>query len=230
MRDAGRDHQTASVLLNSLSETDRRDLFAQAHGATFPPGRMIFSRADPGDTLLLIEEGRIEISITSLSGRKSVLNHMGPGEALGEIALLDGGLRSADAIAATQVRGLILHRRDVMAFLKDRPHALFALVAELCGKVRNASEMFATQAQTEAPSRLARSLIRLAERWGEDTRKGSLLPSERFSQSDLGDYSGISRENVNRRLRAWAADGIIDMTPQGILLRDSDALRLIAEL
>ncbi|WP_347313421.1 Crp/Fnr family transcriptional regulator [Defluviimonas sp. SAOS-178_SWC] len=221
---------SGSVLLSSLPDGDLGDLLSLAHHASYAAGQMIFSRADLGETLLLIEEGRVEISITALSGRKSVLNHMGPGEALGEIALLDGGPRSADAVATTPVRGLLLYRRDVMGFLRERPQALFALVAELCGKVRNASEMFATQAQTEAPSRLARALIRLAERWGEDTDKGALLPSERFSQSDLGDFSGISRENVNRRLRAWAGDGIIEMTPQGIYIRDRDALREIAGL
>lgn len=222
------DQPSRSVLLTSLTDTDRSDLLALAHRASFHSGQMIFSRTDPGDTLLLIEEGVIEISITSLSGRKSVLNHMGPGEALGEIALLDGGLRSADAVATAPVRGLLLYRRDVMAFLRDRPHALFALVAELCGKVRNASEMFATQAQTEAPSRLARSLIRLGDRWGTEGAGGVLLPSTRFSQSDLGEYSGLSRENVNRRLRAWAGEGIVEITPEGILLRDAGALRDIA--
>ena len=219
-----------SLLLSSLCDADRQALLSQAHSTSFDSGQMIFSCADPGDTLLLIETGRVEISITSLSGRKSVLNHMGPGEALGEIALLDGGLRSADAVAATEVRGLVLNRRDVMAFLHDRPGALFALVAELCGKVRNASEMFATQAQTDAPSRLARALIRLAERWGKETPDGTVLPSDRFSQTDLGEYSGISRENVNRRLRAWAKDGLIAMTPEGIVLVDVAALHGIADL
>lgn len=222
--------RSQSVLLTSLGEADRGALLGLAHRVSFDAGQMVFSRADSGDTLLLIEAGWIEISITSLSGRKSVLNHMGPGEVLGEIALLDGGLRSADATATTPVRGRLLHRREVMAFLRERPHALFALVTELCGRVRNASEMFATQAQTEAPSRLARALIRLAERWGQETGCGALLPSDRFSQGDLGDFSGISRENVNRRLHAWAGVGIVEMTPDGILLSDPDALREIAGL
>ncbi|MGB3316080.1 MAG: Crp/Fnr family transcriptional regulator [Albidovulum sp.] len=219
-----------SLLLSSLCDDDRRTLLSHARRVSFQPGQMMFSRSDSGDTLLLIEDGRVEISITSLSGRKSVLNHMGPGEALGEIALLDGGLRSADATAATGVTGLALSRADVMAFLRDRPHALFALVAELCAKVRNASDMFATQAQTEAQSRLARALIRLAERWGEDTPDGPLLPAERFSQTDLGEFSGISRENVNRRLRTWADEGIVGLGPKGITLTDSAALGELADL
>jgi CRP/FNR family transcriptional regulator, cyclic AMP receptor protein len=180
--------------------------------------------------MLLVAEGRIEISITSLSGRKSVLNYMGPGEVLGEIAVLDGGPRSADAVAASDVRGLILHRRDVLAFLQSRPAALFALVTELCAKVRNASEMFATQAQTEAPSRLARALLRLAERWGEQRPGGVLLPSAMFSQTDLGEFSGLARENVNRRLRAWASAGLVQITAEGIVLRDAAALREVADL
>lgn len=230
MGDRAAEFRSESVLLSSLSSEDGAELLSHAHAARFDRGQTIFLRADPGDTMLLVRKGRIEISITSLSGRKSVLNHMGPGGILGEIAVLDGGPRSADAVAATDVSGLVLQRRDVMAFLQTRPEALFALVAELCAKVRNASEMFATQAQTDAPSRLARALVRLTERWGEETPEGAVLSGALFSQSDLGEFSGLARENVNRRLRAWAEDGLIVLRPDGILLCDADALRRIAEL
>jgi CRP/FNR family transcriptional regulator, cyclic AMP receptor protein len=230
MGEQATDFRSQSVLLSSLSAEDGTALLSRAHWVSFDRGQTIFGCDEPGDTMLLVAEGRIEISITSLSGRKSVLNYMGPGEVLGEIAVLDGGPRSADAVAASDVRGLVLHRRDVLAFLQSRPAALFALVTELCAKVRNASEMFATQAQTEAPSRLARALLRLAERWGEQRPGGVLLPSAMFSQTDLGEFSGLARENVNRRLRAWASAGLVQITAEGIVLRDAAALREVADL
>lgn len=216
-----------SMLLSSLSEDERNVLLSVANQCRFSAGTTIFSCAEPGETLLLIRSGRVEVSVTSLTGRKSVLNHMGPGEVLGEIALLDGGARSADVVAATDVEALVLHRRDVASFLQDRPRAMMATIAELCGKVRNASDMFATQAETEAPSRLARCLLRLVEKWGTGPEGAQLAE---FSQTDLGEFSGISRENVNRRLKAWEAAGLVELSPQGIILRDLDALAEIGQL
>lgn len=212
---------TNSILLSSLSREDHDALIANARTVRFAAGHLIFAREDPGDALLLLQEGRVEVSVTSLSGRKSVLNHMGPGEVLGEIALLDGGVRSADVVATTDVIGLSLYRRDVVAFLQTKPAVMMGLISELCGKVRNASDMFASQAQTEAPTRLARCLLRLNEKWGSLSG---------FSQSDLGEFSGISRENVNRRLKIWEAQGLLELSADGIILHDADALAEIGQL
>ncbi len=203
---------------------------SKARRVDYAAHETIFLQTDPGDSLLLIQEGRVEISVTSLSGRKSVLNHMGPGEALGEIALLDGQSRSADATAATNVVGMTLSRLDVDLFLKSRPDAMMALIRELCGKVRNASDMFATQAQTDAQARLARCVLKLAEKWGEPQECGRLLLAKSFSQTDLGEFSGISRENVNRRLKQWDSEGIIALLPDGLLLTRPEVLEEIAEI
>lgn len=218
-----------SLLLSALSDDARRSLLTQARRVHYPRGAVIFSRADRGETLLVIESGRVEISLTSRAGRKSVLNHMGPGEVLGEVAMLDRGYRSADATAATEVTGKLLDRSSVMGFLGAHPEATFALIGELCAKVRNASEMFATQAQSEAASRLARALLRLGETWGVALPDGCQRIDPRFSQGDLGELSGITRENVNRRLRLWDAEAIIALTPEGIVLKDREALRVIAD-
>ncbi len=225
-----KDPLAGCMLLAPLDETDRARLMEKARPVHYPPGALIFGRSDPGETLLFIETGRVEISVTSLSGRRSVLNHMGPGEALGEIAMLDGGLRSADASAATDVTGRLLHRGDVLAFLRDRPDAMLGLVQELCAKVRNASEMFSAQSQTDASARLARCLLRLSEKWGEADATGATRIGASFSQSDLGDFAGLSRENVNRRLRQWAEDGMISICDEGLTLLDKDGLAEIAQL
>lgn len=221
---------SSSILLSSLTAECRAELLSMAKRVGYAAHESIFLHSDPGDTLLLIETGRVEISVTSLSGRKSVLNHMGPGEALGEIALLDGKERSADATAATHTEGLLLRRADVNAFLEMRPMVMMALIRELCSKVRNASEMFATQAQTEAPARLARCLLKLAQKWGEPQTSGDVLLPKSFSQTDLGEFSGISRENVNRRLKQWDADEIIKIVPDGIILICPDMLEDIADV
>lgn len=218
------------MLLAPLDAQDRSRLMERARPVHYAPGTVIYGRSDPGETLLFIATGRVEISVTSQGGRRSVLNHMGPGETLGEIAMLDGGLRSADAMAATDVTGSLLHRHDVLSFLRDRPDAMFGLVRELCAKVRNASDMFSAQSQTDASVRLARCLLRLAQKWGRPDGAGVVCIGSGFSQSDLGDFAGLSRENVNRRLRQWAEDGLIAIREEGLSLLDESGLSEIARL
>lgn len=133
-------------------------------------------------------------------------------------------------LAATDVTGRLLHRRDVIAFLRDRPDAMLGLVRELCDKVRNASDMFSAQSETDASARLARCLLRLADKWGTACDGGTRRVPHEFSQSDLGEFAGLSRENVNRRLRAWAAEGLIALDPDGTTLLDEEGLTEIAQL
>src|SRR6056297_1238912 len=86
--------QLRGVLVSALGDAEFAELFDEGRRVAFSAGQTIFSAGEPGQSLILIEEGRVEVSITSISGRKSVLAHMGPGEVLGEIAALDGGPRS----------------------------------------------------------------------------------------------------------------------------------------
>lgn len=230
MTDSSNSTESRSILMASLSGSDQAALIAIGHKISYKRGEMVFSCAEPGNTLLLIQEGRAEISITAQSGRKAVLNHMGAGEVLGEIALLDGGLRSADVTASTKITGLLFHRHDVMAFLRTRPEAMLALIGELCAKIRNASEMFEVQSQIEAPARLARCLLRLGAKWGAEQPDGLLLLSERFSQSDLGDFAGLTRESVNRHLKKWEENGWIDNSKGSIAICDQVALENLAQV
>jgi CRP/FNR family transcriptional regulator, cyclic AMP receptor protein len=231
MRDDGETIQSgSSVLMRALGPQTRLALLALGQRTRFAPGATIYSYGEPGASMLVIESGQVEISLTARSGRRSILNVMGPGETLGEIAMLDRHPRSADAIARTEVTGLVLHRPDVLGLLSRDPDAMLSLMAELCAKVRNASEMFAAQSNTSAAARLARCILRLGAKWGEPMADGSVRLTTTFSQSELGDFSGLARENVNRHLRSWIEEGIIVIDRDGMTLADPDALRVLAEV
>jgi diguanylate cyclase (GGDEF)-like protein len=123
------------------------DLAALAPGLaqhSLMPGHVLFRRDDPGDGLWLILQGEVRIRVTSAEGAEVVLNHIGPGDTVGEIALLDGGARSAEAVALGPVEALFLARAPTMAVLGRRPAALLRLLETLCARLR------ATSAQVEA--------------------------------------------------------------------------------
>lgn len=219
-----------SVLLSSLDDVERAALLSHGQRRNFRAGESIFLRGDEGASMLIITDGRVEISITAMNGRKSTLNHMGPGEVLGEVALFDQGTRSADATAATKVEALNLSRRDVSRFLQDHPDATLALIGELCAKVRNASDMFEVQSQVAADTRLARCILRIGEKWGDETEDGEVRISTAFSQTDIGELSGLARENVNRHMKAMIEDGLIRMDGRKMTITDVEGLSDLAEI
>lgn len=218
-----------SILMASMNAEDCMMLFETSQRRTFEPGATIFSQGDPGDSVILIESGRAEISITSISGRKSVLAHMGPGEVLGEIAALDGGGRTATAVAASTMSARVLARQNILQFVSDRPNVASAIIAELCRKTRNATEMYSVQTMSEGYQRLARALLRLFEKWGQASSDGVRL-EEKFSQGDIGEFSGLARENVNRYIKGWVEDGILRVDGRQLVLLNWKELEEIADL
>ena len=225
-----KDGHLRGVLVSAIGADGCRALFADARPVRFDAGQTIFAAGENGTSVLLIELGRVEISNTSISGRKSVLAHMGPGEILGEIAALDGGPRSADAVAATAVSGLVLARENVLAFIAARRDFAQAVIVELCRKVRNASDMFQTQSIIEGEPRLARGLLKLFDKWGTPATEGTAVLAERFSQQDIGEFSGLARENVNRQIKAWTEAGILRVEGRHLVLLDRPALEYLAEI
>ena len=191
-------------------------------------GEALFWRGDAGDFVFIVESGLIEISLTSRSGRKSVLAHCGHGEVVGEISVLDGKPRSADAVAISQCRGQVVSRRDVLGYLARDAEATIEIIEALCSRIRNASDVAETQALTTASARLARCLLQLAEKWGTE-HGGRLSISQPFSQSELGAFAGLARENVNRYIRTWCASGIIAFNRGEIDILNKDHLFELAE-
>ena len=224
------DDYAKSLLFGALAEKDRDYLLKHGQKSDYKKGQSIFSRGEEGDWILLIQQGVVEISVVSLNGRKSVLNLMEKDEVLGEIALLDRRERSADAVAKTDVSGIVLTRQNVIDYLKHNTDACFGVIETLCSRVRNASNMFETFALTSAGARLARCVLRFSEKWGVADANGAIRIEHTLSQSDLGEFSGIARENVNRYIKSWSNDGLLRFNKGEIMLLDTQRLREIAEL
>lgn len=216
MKNAGR-HRLASLL--------------EGHGraVSFARGHMICATGALDSTMILITRGRVEISRSSLEGRRSILTHLGPGEVLGEIAALDGGPRSADAVAATAVEGRVLARSQVLGLLRQTPDAALDVIGMLCERLRDTSGMYTAHILADGQARLARLLLQLARKWGTECPGGAYRLAERFSQSELGDLVGLTRESVNRQIKEWEQAGLIERQGQDIVLCDPAALAQEAE-
>ncbi len=201
---------------NSLSTADLDKVIKHAHFQSYPKGELIFCKGDPGHGLLAIVKGTVKISSPSAEGREIVLNLMREGEIFGEMALLDGQPRSADATAQTDCELLALNRRDFLPMLRETPELALKLMELLCRRLRQTNEHVEDLAFLDLPARLAKVLLRLA---GPEKRA-----PVRITQKALGDIIGMSRESTNKQLRAWEEKGWVELEKGGVLIKNAGAL------
>lgn len=190
-----------SLILGALSAKERVALLGLSKPCHYHGGKVIFSKGSPGETMMLIETGRVEISLTSAAGNRSIVAHLGPGDSVGEMAVLLGSERTADAVASNDVTGRMLHRSVLLSFLTKQPHTTLGVIADLCRKLQATTEALADLSTADGGTRLAKVLIGLFDRWGVREPGGYRL-TPAVSQSDLGDMAGLTRETVNRQIRA----------------------------
>jgi CRP/FNR family transcriptional regulator, cyclic AMP receptor protein len=149
-----------SALFRNLAPNDRNSLVARAHIRSFDAGDTIFLMGDLHDSMIAILEGEVRISIPTVDGKELVLAIVYAGEVFGEIAMLDGKPRSADATALTACTLAVLDRRDVLATLDRNPRVWLGLVEVLCSRLRYTDQQLVEMALLALPERLAQTLIR----------------------------------------------------------------------
>jgi CRP-like cAMP-binding protein len=215
-------------LFRGLGADERRTLLARSRIRKFAAGETIFLMGSPGDNMMAVLSGNVRISLSSSDGRELVLAILFPGEFFGEISLLDGKERTADATAATACSLAILDRREVLTFFERYPNAWLNIVNVLCNRLRKTDEHIAEVALLQLPARLARALLR-ALAAAEPPPAGRKTEPIQLSQGDLGKRVGAARESVNRCLRAWQQDGIVAIKGGLIVITDRTALEELAE-
>jgi CRP/FNR family transcriptional regulator, cyclic AMP receptor protein len=215
-------------LFSGLPEEERARLGALLRVRRYARGEVIFLEGDEGTSLCLIAEGRIRIQLTGADGREVVINVYGPGEIFGEMALLDGEPRSADAIAQEASRVFWLQRDDFAAFLDSHPHAAMTMLASLSRRLRHTTRVVQDATFRDVPARLARVLLDLAARHGQVIEPGVRIEN-RLTQGELAAMVGASRETVNRALRGFEQRGLIRWEANRILIAQPEQLRARAE-
>ncbi|MDQ3280779.1 MAG: DUF1003 domain-containing protein [Acidobacteriota bacterium] len=138
--------QTAELLgtvplFKLLDDSERADLERVFDRREVASGEKVFSLGEPGDSLYIVGTGNVELYVKDNAGSHIVLMHCGPGEVFGELSLLDGGARTASAVATEASTLLVLDRDDLLAFLQRRPEAALDLLATMGQRMRNADEM-----------------------------------------------------------------------------------------
>jgi CRP/FNR family cyclic AMP-dependent transcriptional regulator len=217
-----------NYLFKGLSDATLDGIAALAVRRTYYKGSVIFSQGGEGDALFGVASGRVRISASASGGREVFLNIMEPGDTFGEIAVIDGLPRTANAVALDTATLIVIQRTDFLPFLEREPLLAVHLLKLMCERLRWTSELVEESAFMAGPARLAKRLLILASLHGRAERVGQL--ELRISQAELARFLGVSRQIVNQHLAEWRRHGWIDIRRAQIVIRNTEALRtMIAE-
>jgi CRP-like cAMP-binding protein len=211
-------------LLSALTQAERQRLLALASVKRYRPGEMVFAKGDAGDGLYGVLDGQIAITADSPEGRELILNLCEPGSFFGEVALLDGQGRSANALAKLPTSLLFVGRRAFMPYLESNPKIAIRLLAILCERLRVSTERFEDSMFLGVPARLAKRLLALVDAHGRPADAAEADAGLKLSQGELARILGVSREIVNRQLSEWRDAGIILTRGGRIAVKDRKSL------
>lgn len=211
-------------LFAGLAVEDLVALAANLQRRRYGKGQFIFQQGDPGLCLYLVESGKVKIASVSSEGKGLVLNLFGPGDFFGELALLDGEPRSADAVAQEPCQLLLLQRDDFMHFLEARPHVAIKLLATVSRRLRHTTQQAEDIIFFDLPARLARVLLELAEA-ERTSAEGEWVITSRPTQAELAEMVGATRESVNKWLGVYEEQGLIRRERNQLFILQPEALR-----
>lgn len=209
-------------LFAALPEADQQNLVNLLRRENLRKGETLFRQGDEGTALYLILQGRIKISLSRQMDTVT-LAILGQEEFLGEMALLDGLPRSADAIAMEDCYLYALNRNDFLDFLVNNDKAVRTVLSSLSLRLRRTDTLLAEMCFLNVSVRLAYKLFEMAEAQGPDEKN----PQEykvKISQQELGNILGVSRESINKELKRLRDKGIVSTSRNFIRIHHLAAL------
>jgi CRP/FNR family transcriptional regulator, cyclic AMP receptor protein len=213
-------------LFSGLRPADYSLLARALRPRTVKKGVVLFQKGNIGTTLFIIRSGSIKIVLPSEEGEEVVLTIFGPGDFFGEMSLLDGMPRSADAIAMENTELLALNRTDFLFFLKNNAPAIQAVLSSLSMRLRKTDELLEDTCFLNISARFAKKLVELAEMYGKPTgEKEEILIDLDLTQRDLASMVGATRESINKQLRLLREKGMVSIVNNKIRIPDIDSIR-----
>ena len=220
---------TSHSLFANCEPDELSDILLRGHHRSYKRDQEIMAQGDQGDSLFMVLAGLARVSMLAANGREIVLDYAEPGAVLGEIAFLDMGERTASVHAIEPVEALILSRSAFDEIVDRHPGMAMRLVRAMARRLRQSNQVIeADRAYTSGP-RLARFLLRLliAGNDNQPDSEGHLKLA--LSQGELGNFAGMSREQINRQLSAWAESGVVTLKGGRVTILDREALMDVAE-
>ena len=180
---------------------------------------MIILEEEYGDLVFVVQSGTIKITRVNDEGKEVILALLGPGEIFGELAILDGEARSANALAQENCKLLAINKEDFLEILKNNFSVSFNLMCELAKRLRKSDQQIEALSLSDAEHRIGVSLLNLAEDMGV-IRKGKVTIQNLPFQQDIANMAGTSRETVSRVLKILENKSMISKVGHTLVIPD----------
>jgi CRP-like cAMP-binding protein len=220
---AERDTDAPLSFLTELTDGELRDLRARAITRRFRRGATLVHQGEAPGRVLVIETGRAKVTSITDDGREVVLAFAGPGELLGELSALSGSARAATVRALEPLSALAVARADFEAFLDANPRVALVILRVVIERLRDADRAQVEFAAYQTVTRVARRLVELAERYGEQAGEAIRITLP-ISQEELAGWAGASREAITKALHDLRAVGLIETHRRHITVLDAEQL------
>ena len=189
-----------------------------------PSDAIILLAEEEGDTLFVIVNGRVKVTVMSEDGREVILSILKDGDIFGEMSLLDGKPRSASVISTAKTELILLRRPDFLSRLSRFPEMASKMLATLAERLRRTNRQVESLALLDVYGRIAGTLLQLADDQGENSDQG-LTIAERPIHQDIANMAGTTRETVSRVLNDLERRGYLARDGRSIIIQDPNRLR-----
>jgi CRP-like cAMP-binding protein len=213
-----------SPLFQGVLPADLERLATSMSRRRYRRNEVVFHQGDPGDSLHIVVDGRVKITRESPEGDEAIVATVGPGDAFGELVLLDGAVRSATATAIEATETLTMTRATFQGLVDSSDPFRWHLLGGIAHRIRRLTDQLAEVHFLDLSGRLALQLTRLAEE--QDPSQEADIPLRpTLTQSDLAAMVGGTRQRVNQILGDFADEGLIRNDAGRLVVCDLERLR-----
>ncbi len=198
--------------LGPLPPDALRALAASAVARRFPKNAVLINEGEQGDSLFIVLSGRLKVYASNDAGKEIVIDFHGPGECVGEMSL-DGAPRSASVVTTEPTTCAIVSRAQFREFIRERPDFALYLIGKLIQRARRATENVKSLALSDVYGRLVRLLGSLAR-----DVDGRMVVSEKFTQQEIAERVGASRDMISRLMKDLVAGGYLSVEDRSIVV------------
>ena len=218
----------ASSQLGGLPAATRRALAASAAPRHAGRHDHLFHQGDDAGHLFLVVEGRVKLTQVGADGQEVIVRHIGPGEILGGIALVEGAAYPVTGEVIEPAHLLAWPRAELLRLAADHPQLALLTTGVIAGRMHEIQERFRELATQRVAQRLARALLRLVRQAGRRTAEGVEIDLP-LSRQDLAEMTGTTLYTVSRTLSAWESAGVVAVGRERVVVVHPHRLVEIAE-
>ena len=214
----------SGTFLSLLDDAESAALLELGTHRGFPRGAVLMYEGEPGERVMILEEGRVKVTRIEPGGHETMLSIRDPGDVVGEVSLIDERPRLATVTALERVRALVIASSVFRAHLERTPRVAVALLEVEMRRFRETTLKRSQFAASDTTGRLAARIVELSERYGAEREDGIEIDLA-LTQDDIAAWTGASRAGVAKAFQTLRELGWIETHRRRMVVRQLDALR-----